>query len=71
MGISAYRIYPSTAAAVAMRCLHVDTRVAATRSPALARSRYIVILCTSGPMNMDFVAAPRVVVDLCGRFAAV
>jgi len=40
--INAYRIYP-----VAMRCLHVDTRVR------VARSHYIVILCTSGPMNMD------------------
>lgn len=46
VGINAYRIYP-----VAMRCLHVDTRVRAARS--LARSHYIVILCTSGSMNMD------------------
>jgi len=54
VGINAYRIYPA-----ALRCLHVDTRVRVARSLArsLARWRCIVILCTSGPMNMDSLAS--------------
>lgn len=62
VGINAYRIYP-----VAMRCLHVDTRVRVARSLTLYRN-----FMHFGPDEYGFVAvAPRrVVVDLCGRFVS-